>query len=79
MLPNATETKILVTANARDILYFLKFRGSIPDEEEMSRVAAELLKIFRIAARSVFFDFRIDTLPNGSLIIVHETLPGNTR
>lgn len=79
VLPNATETKILITANARAIRNFLKFRGSIPGDEEMRRVAAALLKILRIGARSFFFDFRIDTLPDGSPIVVHETLPNNAK
>lgn len=72
ILPNATATKIVVTANARALRYFLKIRGSIPGDEEMRKVAAELLKYLQKEAPSLFFDFHIDTLPDGSPIVRRE-------
>lgn len=72
VLPNATATKIVVTANARALRYFLKIRGSIPGDGEMCKVAAELLKYMQKEAPSLFFDFHIDTLPDGSPIVRHE-------
>jgi thymidylate synthase (FAD) len=72
VLPNATETKIVVTANARALRHFLRVRGSIPGDEEMRRVAAELLKYLHIEAPSLFCDFRIDTLSDGSPIVLHQ-------
>lgn len=72
VLPNATETTILVTANARALRHFLKVRGSIPGDEEMRQVATELLKYLKTEAPSLFFDFRIDTLPDGSPIVIQQ-------
>ena len=44
VLPNATETIIFVTANARALRHFFTVRGSIPGDLEMRQVAAEMLK-----------------------------------
>lgn len=72
-LPNATETKIFVTANARSLRHFLKQRGSIMGDEEMRLVSAELLKVLKKEAPSLFFDFKTivdedDNLP----LVIHE-------
>jgi thymidylate synthase (FAD) len=77
VLPNATETKIVVTANARALRHFLRVRGSIPGDEEMRQVAAELLKYIQIEAPSLFGDFRIDTLSDGSPIVIHQDSPAS--
>lgn len=69
VLPNATETKIVVTANARALRYFFRIRGSIPGDEEMRTVAAALLKEVRPEAPSIFFDFQIRKLDDGSPIV----------
>ena len=69
VLPNATETKIVMTANARALRYFLRIRGSIPGDEEMRRVAAALLKTVQRDAPSIFFDFQIGKLGDGSPIV----------
>jgi thymidylate synthase (FAD) len=66
VLPNATETKIVVTANARALRYFLRLRGAIPGDEEMREVAAALLTQLKPEAPSIFFDFRIGKLKDGS-------------
>ncbi len=58
-LPNATETKIFITANARSLRHFLKLRGSIMGDEEMRLVSTELLKLLKKEAPSLFFDFEI--------------------
>src|SRR6266478_1872294 len=50
VLPNATETKILLTANARAIRHFLEVRGNIPGDIEMLRVSALLLELMRAEA-----------------------------
>lgn len=73
VLPNATATKIMITANARALRHFLKVRGAIPGDEEMRRVAAALLTHLQIEAPSLFFDFAIDTLPDGSPIVIQHT------
>ncbi|MEH1869093.1 MAG: FAD-dependent thymidylate synthase [Nostoc sp.] len=70
ILPNATETKIFVTANARALRHFLKIRGSIPGDQEMRQVSAELLKYLKVEAPSIFCDFDTNLLPDGSPVIV---------
>jgi thymidylate synthase (FAD) len=70
VLPNATETKIAMTANARALRHFLKVRGAIPGDVEMRLVASELLAIMRNEAPSLFFDFRVDKFEDGSPIVV---------
>ncbi len=69
LLPNATETKILITANARALRHLFKVRGSIPGDEEMRQAAAELLRHLQVEAPSIFFDFKIGTLADGSPIV----------
>jgi len=71
VLPNATETKIVATANARALRHFLDVRGSIEGDSEMRHVCSEMLKILRLEAPNLFADFSIDTLPDGSAIVVH--------
>ncbi|GAA4461257.1 FAD-dependent thymidylate synthase [Nibrella saemangeumensis] len=71
VLPNATETKIFVTANARSIRHFLKVRGAIQGDEEMRRVSAELLKVVTQDAKALFSDFHIEYLKDGSPIVIH--------
>jgi thymidylate synthase (FAD) len=68
VLPNATETKIVVTANARGIRHFLKVRGTIPGDLEMRQVAAALLSEVGKQAPSLFADFRIEQLGDGPII-----------
>jgi thymidylate synthase (FAD) len=69
VLPNATETKIVITANARAIRHFLHVRGSIIGDSEMRRVAAVLLRVMKTEAPSIFKDFRTGRLEDGSPII----------
>lgn len=69
VLPNATETKIVMTANARALRHFFKVRGSIPGDIEMRLVAAGLLQIVKDEAPGMFFDFIIEKLSDGSPIV----------
>jgi thymidylate synthase (FAD) len=73
VLPNATETKIVVTANARALRHFLKVRGGIPGDREMREVAAALFTILTFAAPALFFDFQVKHLSDGSPQVHHET------
>jgi thymidylate synthase (FAD) len=59
VLPEATDTRISVSANARAIRHFLRVRGSIVGDEEMRAVAARLLEIVRKEAPAVFADFDV--------------------
>jgi thymidylate synthase (FAD) len=69
VLPNATETKIVMTANARALRHFLALRGAIPGDLEMREVAASLLELLRAEAPALFQDFLIERLSDGSPIV----------
>jgi thymidylate synthase (FAD) len=56
-LPNATETKLAFTANARALRHFLKLRGSIGGDEEMRRVSVLLFLLMKTEAPAAFQDF----------------------
>jgi len=71
VLPNATETKIVVTANARALRHFFKIRGSIPGDIEMREVAASLFKLVQTEAPSLFADFTLEKLADGSPVLNH--------
>jgi thymidylate synthase (FAD) len=66
VLTNSTETKILLTVNARAIRHFLEVRGSIPGDIEMRRVSALLLELMRAEAPRIFDDFELTNLSDGS-------------
>jgi thymidylate synthase (FAD) len=71
VLPNAIETIISVTANARALRHFLKVRGSIEGDLEMRRVSAALMSSIKPEAPSAFFDFSVETAPDGYPIVRH--------
>ena len=59
VLPNATETKIVVTANARAWRTMLELRSSEGAELEIRRVAVAILRILIAEAPGFFSDFEI--------------------
>jgi len=67
VLPNATETKLFVTANGRALRHFIELRGSAAAEPEIRKVAVKLLRIMKGEAPHVFVDFELVTLEDGSL------------
>src|SRR5437867_8710089 len=69
ILPNATETVIVMTANARALRYFLTVRGGIVGDEEMRQVSAELVRRLQAETLILFGVFKIDELPDGSPIV----------
>jgi len=69
VLPNATETKVFVTANARALRHFFRVRGSIPGDLEMRQVSAAMLRCVKGAAPSLFADFEIETAEDGYPIV----------
>ncbi len=66
VLPNATETKIFVTANARALRHFVELRCSEHAETEIRDVAGQVLDILRKEAPSLFGDYKFIDLPDGS-------------
>ena len=59
VLPNATETKIVVTGNARAWRTMLELRSSEGAELEIRRLAVALLRLFQREAPGFFSDFEI--------------------
>ena len=68
VLPNATETKIFVTANVRALRHFFEMRGAVYADWEIRYLAIEMLKIMREEAPLLFGDFTITDLPDGTQI-----------
>ncbi|MCS7272408.1 MAG: FAD-dependent thymidylate synthase, partial [Gemmataceae bacterium] len=70
VLPNATETKIFVTANARALRHFLELRGSRQAEPEIRKLANRLLELLQQDAPHLFGDYKTIPLPDGTCEIV---------
>jgi thymidylate synthase (FAD) len=68
VLPNATETKIFMTGNARALRHFIELRGSEHADVEIRKVALEMLRLMQDEAPSLFADYRVDTLPDGTQV-----------
>ncbi len=66
VLPNATETKIFVTANARALRHFIEARANAHAEVEIRRVAILLLRLLQKESPSVFGDYEIVSLADGT-------------
>jgi thymidylate synthase (FAD) len=74
VLPNATETKIFVTGNARALRHFIEMRGSEHADVEIRKVALQMLEIMRQEAPAMFSDYEVRTLPDGT-VAVHTPHP----
>lgn len=59
VLPNSTETKIVVTANARAWRTMLELRSSEGAELEIRRTAVAVLRVLSAEAPALFSDFEI--------------------
>ena len=59
VLPNSTETKIVVTGNARAWRTMLELRSSEGAELEIRRLAVLLLRVLQDEAPAFFSDFEI--------------------
>jgi thymidylate synthase (FAD) len=66
VLPNATETKIFVTANARALRNILEQRGSRHAEPEIRKLANKLLDVLQREAPNLFGDYERIPLPDGT-------------
>jgi thymidylate synthase (FAD) len=66
VLPNATETKIFVTGNARAIRHFIELRGSEHAEIEIRKVAVAMLRIMQQEAPGLFADYTLEPLADGT-------------
>ncbi|MBV9091662.1 MAG: FAD-dependent thymidylate synthase [Mycobacteriaceae bacterium] len=66
VLPNATETRIVVTGNYRAWRHFIAVRASEHADVEIRRLAIACLRQLADVAPAVFVDFEIATLADGT-------------
>src|SRR5437870_3439990 len=66
VLPNATETKIFVSANARALRHFIELRGSRHAEVEIRKLAVAVVRIMQREAPNLFGDYQLVPLPDGT-------------
>ena len=69
VLPNAAETKIVVTGNARAWRHLLEMRGAAAAEAEIRRLALAVLEVLQAEAPQIFGDYRVVKLENGTRVI----------
>lgn len=66
VLPNATETKIGFTANARTLRHFIEMRSFRHADVEIRKVAVQILKIMQREAPNLFNDYKLVSLDDGT-------------
>lgn len=66
VLPNATETRIVVTGNYRALRHFVAMRASEHADVEIRALAIAMLRELQRIAPNVFADFTISWLDDGS-------------
>jgi thymidylate synthase (FAD) len=66
VLPNATETKIFVTANARAWRHFIEMRASRWADVEIRQLAVKVLRLLQQEAPHLFGDYELRALPDGT-------------
>jgi thymidylate synthase (FAD) len=66
VLPNATETKIFVTANARALRHFIEMRASRHAEVEIRKLAVAVLRLMQAEAPNLFSDYQLVPLGDGT-------------
>jgi thymidylate synthase (FAD) len=68
VLPNATETRIVVTGNYRAWRHFVAMRASEHADVEIRELAVACLRELQRVAPHVFDDFRISGLADGTAV-----------
>ncbi|MBV8929598.1 MAG: FAD-dependent thymidylate synthase [Mycobacteriaceae bacterium] len=68
VLPNATETRIVVTGNYRAWRHFIAMRASEHADVEIRRLAIACLRQLVDVAPAVFADFEVTTLADGTQV-----------
>jgi thymidylate synthase (FAD) len=68
VLPNATETRIVVTGNYRAWRHFIAMRATEHADVEIRELAVECLRQLKEVAPNVFADFTISRLADGTEI-----------
>jgi thymidylate synthase (FAD) len=68
ILPNATETRIVVTGNYRALRHFIAMRGAEAADVEIRELAIHMLHQLQMVAPHVFGDFEVTTMPDGTKV-----------
>ena len=79
VLPNATETRIVVTGNYRAWRHFIAMRASEHADVEIRRLAIDCLRQLTDLAPQVFSDFEITTLADGTEVATQPARDGGLR
>ena len=66
VLPNATETRIVVTGNYRALRHFVAMRASEHADVEIRELAIAMLRELQRVAPNAFADFTVTRLPDGT-------------
>jgi len=66
VLPNATETKVMFSANARALRWIITLRGGEGAEPEIRRFAVKLCRVMQREAPNLFGDLEIVPLNDGT-------------
>lgn len=74
VLPNATETKLIATANARELRHLIALRGSKSCEHEMRCFVVLLLRRLHNESSVLFSDLSIAHLEDGSPYVTQDKL-----
>jgi thymidylate synthase (FAD) len=69
VLPNAAETKIVVTGNARAWRHFVEMRGSANADVEIRRLAVMVLRRLQEEAPNLFGDMHVFPQPDGTEVV----------
>jgi thymidylate synthase (FAD) len=69
VLPNAAETKIVVTGNARAWRHFIEMRGSPGADVEIRRLAVAVLRTLQGEAPNIFGDLRATPDEDGTEVV----------
>ncbi len=69
VLPNAAETKLVVTGNARAWRHFIEMRGSGSADVEIRRLAVSVLDVLRQEAPHMFGDLHTTAQPDGTDVV----------
>lgn len=72
LLPNATETKIVVTGNARAWRHFIELRASEGADTEIRILAIQCLRLLQQEAPNLFNDYQVTKRPDGTEIVQTE-------
>jgi len=72
VLPNATETKIFVTMNARAVRHFIELRASAPADVEIRQLAIKVFRIMEAKFPLIVHGMKVIKLPDNTEAVESE-------